>query len=56
MVQYIYIYLHVMYDLISLCVMDIELECGFDVLNISIFLYLNYAVEQSYAIYMLIIR
>jgi len=37
MVQYICIDLHVMCDLISFCVMDIELECGFDVLNISNF-------------------
>jgi len=38
MVQYICIDLHVMCDLISLCVMDIiELEYGFDVLNISNF-------------------
>ena len=38
---YICIDLHVMCDLISLCVMDTELECGFDVLNISNFYFFD---------------
>jgi len=41
MVQYICIDLHVMCDLISLCVMKIELECGFDVLNIFNFYFFD---------------
>jgi len=41
MVQYICIDLHVMCDLISLYVMEIEPECGFDVLNIFNFYFFD---------------
>ena len=41
MVQYICIDLHVMCDLIPLYVMEIELECGFDVLNIFNFYFFD---------------
>jgi len=41
MVQYICIDLHVMCDLISLCVIEIELEREFDVLNIFNFYFFD---------------
>jgi len=54
MVQYICIDLHVMCDFIFLCVMDIiELECGFDVLNISnfYFFYIQIVLLNNLTLY-----